>query len=276
MRFASGRRVGRSWSLTRLATAFVVAGGVALGGAVVADVGTAPGANAAVDNGQQYSGFPNTMRLWINYWSYRGWPTTRSSFTETDYMSPRRLRIIGGLRYSDSDGQLTRWIETTFPEALTPMFFEYDMRFREESVHGMGSRGTQRIVRDAVNGFVFYTDDHYQNFHLYEMGQNWPNEDSQDATPPPPPPPPAAAAWVAPSDPDVAGEARYILSGPTAVIPANAGTRNAAFLEDRVANRTDADDVGDYESAHRFDMRTEVNCMLMGTCGLSSRPHDEL
>lgn len=275
-RYTGRHRPGRLSALARSVLAVILTGLAAFTGIAVANVSTATFASAAVDNGRNYSGFPYTMRLWINYWAYRGWPTVRSSFTETDYMSPRRLRVIGGLRYNDEDRQLANWIRANFREAQTPVFYEYDMRFRDESVHGMGSRGVQRIVRDAVNGFVFYTDDHYRNFHLFEMGQNWPNEDSQDRTPPPPPPPPAAVAWIRPNDTDVAGERRYILNAPTVTIPANAGTRNAANLENRVANRTDADDVGDYNSAHRFNMRTEVNCGLMGTCAIRSRPRDEL
>lgn len=251
--------------LTRVAAALLFA--ATLGGLAVADVSNAPAASAAVDNGRRYTGFPATMRIWINYWSYRNWPTTRSSFTEVDPgNTTRRLRVIGGLRYSDSDRQLTNWIRSTFPEAQTPMFFEYDMRFREEHVHGMGSRGEQRIVRDAVNGLVFYTDNHYTDFHLWSLGENWPNEDVQDRTPPPPPPPPAATAWISPTDADVRGESRYVLNGPSAVIPSNAGTRNASYFENRVASRTDADDVGDFESSDRYNFQREVMCAFAGSC----------
>ena len=74
-------RKRRRWSVSKSAVAAALVFAAALGGLAVANVSNAPKASAAVDNGRRYTGFPSTMRLITNSWSYRGWPTTRCSFT---------------------------------------------------------------------------------------------------------------------------------------------------------------------------------------------------
>ncbi|MFF5009791.1 ribonuclease domain-containing protein [Streptomyces phaeochromogenes] len=85
-----------------------------------------------------------------------------------------------GGNYGDRDGQLTAYIQANFPNALTPTFNEYDIDFRPTR---RTQRNADRIVRDSTNGFIFFTDDHYANFHLYAY-QNLPDvDDAQPSMP---------------------------------------------------------------------------------------------
>jgi len=113
-------------------------------------------------------------------------------------LRPDGLFFLGG--YGDRDGQLTAFIQANFPGAVTPAFAEYDIDFRPtRRTH----RNARRIVRDLANGHLFYTDDHYANFHLVVF-QNLPDVD--DAEPSVPPADPPASEDTAPNTEETAGD----------------------------------------------------------------------
>jgi len=156
-----------------------------------------PDANAAVDNGQGFT-LPSDLESMVNYWTARNWPTNRSTIQET--ANGRNGFIYHGGGYGDRDGQLTAYIRANFPGAVAPTFAEYDVDFRA----GRNTRrNARRIVRDFANGHIFYTDDHYANFHLVVF-QNLPDVD--DAAPTIPPADPPAFEDSAPNNEEIEGD----------------------------------------------------------------------
>jgi hypothetical protein len=151
-----------------------------LGGVTLLTTESQQKASAAVDDGSGFT-FPDRLDDMVAFWATKAWPTNKATSSEqgTDANgNPAGLQFIyRGGTYGDRDGQLTTFIQANFPTALAPSFNEYDIDFRPTR---RTPRNADRIVRDSTNGFIFFTDDHYANFHLYAY-QNLPDVD--DAQP---------------------------------------------------------------------------------------------
>jgi hypothetical protein len=172
-------------------------------------------ANAAVDDGSGFT-FPADLEPMVNYWTARNWPTNRSTIQEQ--VNGNNGFIYHGGGYRDRDGQLTAYIQANFPGAVAPTFAEYDIDFRPAR---NTRRNARRIVRDFANGHIFYTDDHYANFHLVVF-QNLPDVD--DATPSIPPADPPVFESEAPNNEEIEGDpeggvAQFQSPDPTVFLP---------------------------------------------------------
>lgn len=118
-------------------------------------------ASAAVDDGKSFS-FPSDLDEMTGFWTVKAWPLDKKASQEAH--NNITGFIYRGGAYGDRDGQLTAYIRANFPNAVAPSFNEYDIDFRPTR---RTPRNARRIVRDSANGFLFYTDDHYANFHMY-------------------------------------------------------------------------------------------------------------
>ena len=193
-------------------------------------------ADAAVDNGQGFA-LPADLEAMVNYWTMRNWPTNRSTITETNNGVTGFLYHGGG--YGDRDGQLTAFITANFPGAVAPTFAEYDIDFRPTR---RTPRNARRIVRDFANGHVFYTDDHYANFHLVVF-QNLPDVDDAAPSVPPADPP---AGEDAPNNEEAAGDpdggtTSFQSPDPTVFLPIEDPDKEVEWDQ----NLGRADDIGD-------------------------------
>lgn len=150
----------RSPFLTRKFLVFFLAVATILGGGLTL-LNPQEKASAAVDDGKSFT-FPSDLDEMTAFWTVKAWPLNKKASRE----SHNNITgfIYRGGAYGDRDLQLRTFIQANFPTAGTPSFNEYDIDFRP--TRGTG-RNDRRIVRDSVNGFLFYTDDHYSNFHLY-------------------------------------------------------------------------------------------------------------
>ncbi|WP_051744835.1 ribonuclease domain-containing protein [Streptomyces yerevanensis] len=152
------RRFTAKFLVLFLAVATLLGGFTALG---PQSQGTA---TAAVDDGKNFGGFPTKLDEMTAFWTAKGWPSDKKASRETNPSDGITGFIYRGGAYGDRDGQLTAYIRANYPNAVAPSFTEYDIDFRPTR---NTRRNAERIVRDNANGFVFYTNDHYANFHLY-------------------------------------------------------------------------------------------------------------
>ncbi|MER6560573.1 ribonuclease domain-containing protein [Streptomyces sp. NPDC001027] len=149
-----------------------------LGGVTLLTTESRQKASAAVDDGGSFS-FPDRLNEMVAFWGAKAWPTNKATSSEQDQNGNTAFIYRGG-NYGDRDGQLTAYIQATFPNAAPPTFNEYDIDFRPTR---RTQRNADRIVRDSTNGFIFYTGDHYSNFHLYAY-QNLPDVDDAEPSVP--------------------------------------------------------------------------------------------
>lgn len=170
------KRRSRWFSAKFLALFLAVA--TVLGGVTLATTESQQEASAAVDDGNGFT-FPDRLDDMVAFWATKAWPTNKATSSEQDQNGNTAFMYRGG-NYGDRDGQLTAYIQANFPNAQTPTFNEYDIDFRPTR---RTPRNADRIVRDSTNGFIFFTDDHYANFHLYAY-QNLPDvDDAQPSMP---------------------------------------------------------------------------------------------
>ncbi|MER5219032.1 ribonuclease domain-containing protein [Streptomyces flaveus] len=168
----------RSRWLSAKFLALFLAVATVLGGVTLATTESQQEASAAVDDGNGFT-FPDRLDEMVAFWATKAWPTNKAVSSEQDQNGNTAFIYRGG-NYGDRDGQLTAYIQANFPTALTPTFNEYDIDFRPAR---RTQRNADRIVRDSTNGFIFFTDDHYANFHLYAY-QNIPDvDDAQPSMP---------------------------------------------------------------------------------------------
>ncbi|WP_033322533.1 hypothetical protein [Streptomyces yerevanensis] len=130
-------------------------------------------ASAAVDDGKNFQFPTEKLDTAIAYWMSRGFPFGRRS-DRIDMSDPNdptnaatnRVGHImrGGFFLDAAAGDLTNFIRS-IPGTQEPQLLEYDIDIRP--TRGT-NRGDERIVRDNVNGFIFYTPNHYTDFHLYQ------------------------------------------------------------------------------------------------------------
>ncbi|MCF1598727.1 ribonuclease domain-containing protein [Streptomyces muensis] len=167
------RRYTAKFLVLFLAVATLLGGFVALG---PQSQGTA---TAAVDDGRNFGGFPTDLDEMTAFWTAKGWPSDKKASQESH--NGITGFIYRGGAYGDRDGQLTAYIRANYPTAVAPSFTEYDIDFRPtRRTH----RNAERIVRDNANGFIFYTNDHYANFHLYAYAALPDADDAGGAIPP--------------------------------------------------------------------------------------------
>ncbi|GGK93930.1 hypothetical protein [Streptomyces flaveus] len=130
-------------------------------------------ASAAVDDGKNFQFPTEKLDTAIAYWMSRGFPAGRRS-DRIDMSDPNdptnaatnRVGHImrGGFFLDAANGDLTNFIRS-IPGTQEPQLLEFDINIRP--TRGT-NRGDERIVRDEVNGFIFYTPNHYTDFHLYQ------------------------------------------------------------------------------------------------------------
>ncbi|MEW2121826.1 ribonuclease domain-containing protein [Streptomyces sp. NPDC005474] len=154
-----------------------------LGGVTLLTTESQQKASAAVDDGNGFS-FPDHLDNMVAFWDTKAWPLNKATSSEQGNNASGQPGatsfIYRGGSYGDRDGQLTAFIRANFPNAVPSIFNEYDIDFRATR---RTPRNANRIVRDRTNGFIFFTDDHYANFHLYAY-QNLPDvDDAQPSLP---------------------------------------------------------------------------------------------
>ncbi|WP_327345509.1 ribonuclease domain-containing protein [Streptomyces europaeiscabiei] len=172
------RHKRRSRWLSGKFLALFLAVATVLGGVTLLTTESQQKASAAVDDGNGFT-FPGRLEEMVAFWATKAWPTNKATSSEQDSNGVTAFIYRGG-NYGDRDGQLTAFIQANFPNAQTPTFNEYDIDFRPTR---RTARNADRIVRDSTNGFIFFTDDHYANFHLYAY-QNLPDvDDAQPSMP---------------------------------------------------------------------------------------------
>ncbi|MFI5794560.1 ribonuclease domain-containing protein [Streptomyces sp. NPDC051677] len=176
---ANGRRhKRRSRWLSGKFLAFFLALATILGGVALLAPQSQDRASAATDKGDSFT-FPSDLEKMVAFWDTKAWPTNKATSSEQDQNGNVGFIYRGG-NYGDRDGQLTAFIQANFPSAMSPTFNEYDVDFRATR---RTPRNARRVVRDSTNGFIFFTDDHYANFHLYAY-QNLPDvDDAQPSVP---------------------------------------------------------------------------------------------
>ncbi|SES46228.1 ribonuclease [Streptomyces sp. yr375] len=195
-------------------------------------------ASAATDKGDNFT-FPSDLEEMVAFWNAKAWPTNKATSSEVDQNGVTAFMYRGGT-FGDRDGQLTAFIQANFPTAVTPSFSEYDVDFRQTR---RTPRNARRVVRDSNNGFIFYTDDHYANFHLFAY-QNLPDVD--DAAPSIPENTFTTDNSLTPVAEETAGDPPAGGSGggsvdPTVFLP----IENATFEEQNNAALGQADERGD-------------------------------
>lgn len=130
-------------------------------------------ASAAVDDGKTFQFPTEKLDTAIAYWMSRGFPFGRrtdridmSDPNDPTNSATNRVGFImrGGFFLDAASGDLTEFIRN-IPGTQEPQLLEYDIDIRP--TRGT-NRGDERIVRDNVNGFIFYTPNHYTDFHLYQ------------------------------------------------------------------------------------------------------------
>jgi hypothetical protein len=145
-----------------------------LGGGVLVAQSEEQEASAAVDDGKNFKFPEEKLNTAIAYWMSRGFPFGRAG-ERIDFRDPNnpsdpqanRVGFIfrGGFFGDAANGELTEFIRN-MPGTQEPQLLEYDINIRP--TRNRNSRGDERIVRDNVNGLIFYTPNHYTDFHLYQ------------------------------------------------------------------------------------------------------------
>jgi hypothetical protein len=145
-------------------------------------------ASAAVFNDANFKFPEEKLDTAISYWMSRGFPfgrrVDRIDMSDPNNPSDPGVNRVGfimrGGFYLDGTGELGDFIRS-FPGTQEPQLIEYDIDIRP--TRGT-NRGDERIVRDNVNGMIFYTPNHYRDFYLYQYLEG-PNAADVTITQPP-------------------------------------------------------------------------------------------
>ncbi|MCX5049549.1 MULTISPECIES: ribonuclease domain-containing protein [unclassified Streptomyces] len=138
--------------------------------------------SGSASNQQQAPGY---MQDGLHLWEQIGWPNfnnigNREWIHAGSFVDPRTFQrvdeeLFTGGRYEDRDGRLRAFMDSgqAGPSSMNAAgaFQEYNTTVYHQQVNSaIPRRDANRIVRNIRTGDVFWTDDHYNNFHY--MGRH--------------------------------------------------------------------------------------------------------